>query len=158
MSVEVCQATAEHAETLARCVRSENIAEMRACAGSSAMPIDVALESLEHSSLARTLIIGGEVAAIWGVFPETALGGRATVWVLAGDAADRHPIAFAKISRLALEELLGHFDLLGAFVDARYERSLRWARWLGFSVGAPQPAGAAGQPFCPIAIRARRAA
>jgi hypothetical protein len=45
--------------------------------------------------------------------------------------------------------------VLENFIDARYEAAVRWAKWLGFDVGAPVPYGPAGMPFHPARLEAR---
>lgn len=158
-SAEVLPVTREHIEQLAKSMRPEDMEEVLASGGFD--PLDALERSVAVSELVRTAVFDGEVAAIWGVMPGappvTALGGSAVgiPWALTGRAVNRRPKAFLRYSRLAVDEMLEHYELLAQFVDGRYDAALRWAAWLGFQVLPPVPFGVAGLPFHPIIMRRR---
>ena len=137
------------------------MASLEACAGGFAggLLLVASLEaSLEVSERAWSLLLDGEVAALWGVAP----GGRGSilarppvgiVWAMTADSLARHRRLAARVSRQAVAELLELYPALVNWVDARYRSALRWVRWLGFEVGEAQPLGVAGLPFHPIVLR-----
>jgi hypothetical protein len=154
-SVSLVEATPEHAEALAPQMRLEDEAEVVASGFADAR--EALLVSLAGSLAAYALLFDGEVAALFGVAPldETLLGTSSSgvAWVLTGRAATRHRKAFVRWSRPALALLLRERHHLVNMVDARYAAALRWARWLGFRIGEPEPFGPHGHLFCPISIR-----
>lgn len=143
-------ATDEHVAALAPLLRAEDQAEVLAEGyGGAAHAL---LESIAASDLARAVLFDGEVAAIFGVAP-TKEPGTGFVWMLTGRAVARHPKAFLRACRPTLAALLEGYSRLVNVVDARYAAALRWARWLGFSVGQAAPLVPGGHFFCPIDVR-----
>lgn len=154
--VQVVSATPAHAEALAPLLRPADVAEVEASAGFT--PLEALQASLSASERAWALVVGGEVAALWGVVPvgQGTLLTRpqlAVVWALTGRAVDRHRKLFVRLSRGVLSELLRLYPVLVNAVDARYRGALRWVRWLGAEVAPAVPFGALGLPFHPIRFR-----
>lgn len=141
-------AAPEHVDELAPKMRPADTAEVLASGGFT--PREALEESVTASAHAFAALFDGEVAALWGVVDGPGCG---IVWALTGPAVERHPKAFLRHSRIAVNVLLRHYPALTNFVDARYEQALRWVRRLGFSVGPPEPFGAAGLPFHRILLR-----
>src|SRR3954470_20102838 len=130
-------------------MRREDVAEVLALGFQDART--AVWHSLSQSTVAFALLFDGEVAAVFGV--GRAENGVACVWALTGRAVHVHPRAFIRASRPILHMLLSECGVLCNVVDARYEASVRWLRWLGFSVGPAIPIGPEGIPFHPISIR-----
>lgn len=153
--VELVPATEAHARELAQRMRKEDREEILASGGFT--PLGALLDALRHSELAGTALYAGEVAAMYGCVPTptgTLLGGRVGVaWLLTGEAVNRHPRVFLRQCRQAISEMLEHYDIIVNAIDARYTKALRWAKWLGFEVCAPEPFGLGGMPFQRIIIR-----
>lgn len=151
----ILPATVDHAELLAATMREEDRAEVEAAHG--VKPLEALLVSLRTSSEAWTLLRGGEVLAMGGVAPvgDTLLTRdvRGQVWLLSGTGVERNRKAFLRATRELLGKLLEEYPELVNAVDARYDRALRWVKWLGFEVGDPQPLGKEGALFCPVRIR-----
>lgn len=145
------KATEEHAKALAPWMRIGDRLEVEANSGRN--PLEALLESMRVSTITRAALIDDEVAAIFGVSPVDALGGVASVWMLTGEIVDEIPYLFLRKSRSQVDELLQEWPILINFIDARYDRALRWVRWLGASVGAEIPFGVAGLPFHPFVLR-----
>jgi len=59
------------------------------------------------------------------------------VWMLGGPRIDRAKKFYLRATRAQVDHMLTMFDRLFTSVDARYPKSLRWLRWLGFTVGIP---------------------
>lgn len=148
-------ATREHARELAPRMRAADAAEVLASGGYT--PIEALVGALDLSERAWTLELGGEVAALFGVVPlrGTVLGPvqAGVIWALTGTTVERHRKSFARVSRDVLPALLEEYPALVNYVDDRYAAALRWAAWLGFDVGPPEPFGLHGLPFRRIVIR-----
>lgn len=142
-------ATEAHALALAPHLRAGDVAEIRATAGVSP---EVGLLGSLRGTLAAggeasALLIGGEVAALWGVRPLTDLRQVGVVWLLTGELVERHRLLFASLSRFVLRKLLREYPVLCNWIDARYTRALRWAEWTGAKLGEPKPFGVEARWF-----------
>lgn len=150
-SAEVVKATLAHAEALAPRMRREDALEVGAASGRE--PMDALILGLDASLAAYTILLGGEVAAMFGVTPVEAPredGSHAVgcAWMLTSDAVDAHPVLFARLTKAILPELLDVAPVLFNAVDARYAKALRWAAFVGFAVEpTPVPFGVEGLPF-----------
>jgi hypothetical protein len=98
-------------------------------------PIGQAKELLHHSTEAWVVYFEGRPAVLWGVFSDTLLSDEATVWTVTTSVVDRHPFMFLRGSQELLKYLLGHYSKLVGTVEVGYERSEKWLKWLGFTVG-----------------------
>lgn len=154
--VRFVRAESVHAVELAGQMRFADAEECAALGFSG--PLEALQRSLADSSLARTMIINGQVAAMFGVVPlesKTALGPpvKGVVWLLTGEAIDKHKKEFVRWSKAAVATLLEHCPVLCNIVDGRYTGALRWARWIGFTIGSPSVLEPSGVDFYPIVIR-----
>lgn len=68
---------------------------------------------------------------IEGVFGISKAG---SPWFLCTDKFDEFRISFAKESKHFVQDLLEEYGFLANFVDSRHEASIRWLKWLGFTV------------------------
>jgi hypothetical protein len=144
--------TLELAEQLAPLLRAGDVAEGLAL---GLDPRQGLLDSVRCSEVSWAALFDGEVGAMVGArtTARTLLGTAGEVWILSGTAVDRNPRAFMRSSRQVLEQLLQQWDSLSNVVDTRYEASLRWLKWLGFSFAPPVPMGPQGVLFCRCTIR-----
>lgn len=146
--VSIVPATADHARALAPRVRAAEAAEVQAAAGHT--PLEAILDALAQSDLAFTALFDGEVACMWGATPirRSAVAGRiGAAWLLTSDLVERHPKTFWRGCKAELAYLFGSYDVLVNAIDARYDKSIRWAARLGAELDAPEPYGAEGRPF-----------
>lgn len=155
--VQLVEPTREFAAQLAPLLRADDVRECIAASGEG--PLASLYGSLARSTVVRACTFDGEPAAMWGVAPvQWAADTRpvrpvAVCWLLGGEVLEEHPWTFWKLCRPGLAELAVHFPVLFNYVDARYQKCLRWARALGFEVLPAQPFGTAGLPFHPIVFR-----
>jgi hypothetical protein len=120
---------------------------MEVWASSHHEPEEALLIGYRTSSVCRTALWRGEPVAMFGLVPETLLGGRAVVWLLGTDGVQRMGHCFARLSRWAIREMLQVYPLLFNYVDARYKASVDWLRWCGADVREPEPHGLDRLPF-----------
>lgn len=142
-AVEQREPTQEDAEYLAAHMRQADIDECAAASGQS--PLEAVVNSIESSCECRTLLLCGEVAAIWGVV--RLAEGHGLVWMLTTDAVGRHRDAFALAAQQTLPELLDRWPKLSSAMHGRNWRSLRWGERLGFRFDPPEPFGPHGELF-----------
>lgn len=136
---EIIDAQDEHLEPIAQDIRQADVDE---CWAGGAMTVRDALKlSMISASVARTALINGVPAAIFGV---TSLG---CIWMLGTNVLNYHRKAILYYSKVEIEPLKKNFDVLYNFVDARHKHSIHWLNWLGFKSMGPMPHGPLGYPF-----------
>lgn len=149
--------TARDLVELAGNLRAADAAELEAC---GLGPEQAVLDSWSTSEVAFSLLLGGELAGVFGrTVPRnegSVAGGRSvvTVWLLTTPVVDRHRFTFLRLSRPTVRRLLRGVEYAEQAVDSRYTSCLRWAAWLGFELGAPVPVGPHRASFVPIRWRA----
>jgi len=148
-------ATDAHCEALAPLLRPEDVAEAEAMLEGYTTPLDCLQRSVAVSSHAWAALVDGVPDAMFGVVPfETTALERpsALIWFVTGTGFPRHALAFARVARPIIRALLEQFGPIGNFIDARYSAAVRWAKWLGFTVGEPVPFGPKGLLFHPARL------
>jgi hypothetical protein len=146
--IEVVPATMEHARAI-----ELRPGDAREIAAHGVTPEEGLRISLARSIWADAYIAGGEVAAILGCGLSCLLGGHATPWLITGTPVDRHRKEFLRLTRARIAELRRVHPVMVNWIHAPYSESLRWARWLGFTVEAPVAMGPYGEPFCRIVMK-----
>lgn len=149
--VEVRPATLDDARTLV--LRAADRAEVEALTGRD--PHAVLAESVERSAMAWAGVADGELVCLFGVVPLSLAGVTGVPWLLGSDAVVAYGRPFLRRNRTYVREMLRAFPVLRNVVDARNAVSIRWLRWLGFTMGQPQPMGVRGLPFIPFVMEAR---
>jgi hypothetical protein len=145
--IEIVSATLAHAEAIE--LRSGDAREIAALGFSK----DEALaRSMARSLWTDAYLIDGEVAAILGLALPSMTGRLASLWLVTGVPVDRNRKAFLRLCRARLAEVRRHWPVLVDYVHAEYAEAHRWLRWLGFTIGPPEPYGRLGAPFCRASI------
>lgn len=106
-------------------------------AASGKTPAQALAFSLRKSSIARTALVDGVPEVMFGVGDINILAGVGAPWLLGTDAVERHYVAFLRGSVDWRDQLLARYPTLKNFVDARNRASVRWLRWLGFTLSEP---------------------
>lgn len=86
---------------------------------------------VDNGMPSTTVLIDGEVAAVFGVARETLLG-EVKIWMITTDLIEKHPIEFLRNSRRFTKSLFSAYGPLVGMVDSDFEKSRRWLRWIGF--------------------------
>ncbi len=145
--IEIVPATREHVALL---VLREGDAREIAALGYAK---DEALgRSIARSLWADAYLIDGEVAAILGLALPSLTGRLASLWLVTGLPVDRNRKAFLRLCRARLVEVRRQWPVLVDYVHAEYAEAHRWLRWLGFTIGPPEPYGRLGALFCRASI------
>ncbi len=131
MKIEIIPATREHIPlVLATCRGREREQLMRLGARAS----DYVRQVIESSSEAWSGFIDDELACMWGVDHGTLIGNSARIWLAGTAAINEHPFAFVRHSQIRLAELRKRFHYIYGVVEVDNEQSMRWLRWLGFTL------------------------
>ncbi len=81
--------------------------------------------------------MNGVPEIMFGVGDLNILAGVGAPWLLGTDAVEKHGPAFLRRSRNFRDQLLTRYSVLRNFVDDRNTVSIRWLRWLGFTLLDP---------------------
>jgi hypothetical protein len=141
--LQVVKATMEHVRSIN--LRPGDLREIKVLG--LTMPEAFAI-STRRDVWSHTYLIDGEIAAMVGLAANSILGGWGSPWLVTGTPVDRHARLFLKETRAGVERMKAVFPRLSNYVHADYTQTVRWLRWLGFSIGAPEPRGPLGAPFC----------
>lgn len=96
------------------------------------------LETLLTRSTVRHIgMVDGEVAAMWGLVPQSILSNQAYLWLLTTDLAEQHKFLLVRYSQLFVKQALKHYEKIVGHCRAGDFAAKRWVRWLGgeFKVG-----------------------
>lgn len=117
-------------------------------------PVKKALwRAFRNSVLCRTALVGGYVAAMWGL----AIGWRTDVsplsdlgvpWLHTSAAIEALPVAFIRESRKQVAAMRKLRPRLESHVAVEYLQAIKFIRMMGFTVEKPQPIGLNGARFC----------
>jgi hypothetical protein len=156
--LQVVPARLEHAMQFAPMLRAGELDELVAQGFPSAE--QALVDGICDSDEACTVFDGDKLVAMFGVAPDrtaqvTVVGGRrvGVVWFLTGEGFQRSVRRGLRVARRAVAAMLGLYPVLITVIDARYLGAVRWARWLGFTIGIAVPWGPLGMPFHPAVIR-----
>lgn len=103
--------------------------------------------SLRLSTHAWAGLADGRLVCMWGVCPASMLDRIGVPWLLGSDEIETHQIAFLRRNRPMIAEMMETYTVLTNWVDARNTMSMRWLRWMGFTLFPAHPFGVAGLPF-----------
>lgn len=102
--------------------------------------------SYRHAILRRTYIVDGEIAAMSGL-GGAMLSEQGNPWLMTAPIVERVPVAFLKIARQQLAEMLRQRRFLFNYVLASYTQACRLLEVLGFVLDPAVPMGPQGLPF-----------
>lgn len=112
-------------------LRQSDKDELKASVGLD--PADAILISLLHSTEKWVVVHDNKIEAVFGVswVPERQL---AVPWFLGTDKIEDYSITFIRQSKKIVEDWLDRYGVLFNLVDSRHTASIRWLKWLGFTV------------------------
>lgn len=138
-------ATLEDADALAPRLRLADRREIMASHGDKARQSLV--RGVERSDEVLVGVAGDDVICMFGVRRPALLLNEVSPWLLAAKGVERHRAAFLLASRDTVQEWKQRYSRLENWVDARNTLSIRWLRWLGFTIEPAVPYGHFGRPF-----------
>lgn len=150
MPVEVRFAQIEDADTIEPNLRGADRDELIAASGSDVLGQLREAVELSRGRLGQMAFVAehdGEIVALFGFVPASALSGTAYPWLVGTPGLARVPGMLNRLSRAYCSAVLGEYPLLFNHVDARNKTSIAWLKRLGFEVGEAQPFGVEGLPF-----------
>lgn len=145
MEARIVPASLEHAAQIAQSIRLHDKDE--AWAAGLITPYGAMVEGVKYSDVAYTAFVDDVPVCMWGVVKDSFLFDHGTPWMMASTAVEQNIAKFLRASRPLLREIMTRYDSLENFVDARNTLSIRWLKWLGFTIEDAAPHGALSLPF-----------
>ncbi len=116
-------------------------------------PYDAVMQSWKASALRNAAgLVNGKAVCVFGVGAPSVLSDEGAPWLLGTRALEQHARPFFRLSQGWMTETKQQYRVLANFVSAENVKSIRWLRWLGFTIGA-HPAMFRGVKFYPFAWR-----
>lgn len=107
-------------------LREADVEECSAFLGQSSRA--ALLNTVEHSPQLWVIIHKENIEGVFGVT------NYAEPWFVASDMFDEYWRVFARQTKRDVDMLFTHFNYLQNYVDSRHTASIRWIKWLGFTV------------------------
>jgi hypothetical protein len=148
--IRIVPASPAHIRTIAKRMREADRIEV--WASSRKTPGEALVWSLRKSTFAWTALIDGRPEVMFGVGDLNVLGGVGAPWLLGTDAVETHFVSFLRLSVEFRRQLLRRYSVLRNFVHDGNRASIRWLRWLGFTLSDPVTIG--DQAFRMFELRA----
>lgn len=128
-------------------MRQDDIEEV--WASHRSLPFDALMTSWKLSNLSSIVEINGELCAMFGVRKMDVLSGRGVPWMLSTNhlVVPANAREFLKGTKSIVAEMLDACPLLQNYVYTKNRLSIRWLKWIGFTIEAAEPAGKGGELF-----------
>lgn len=129
MTVEIVDARPEWSTWLLASVRAEQLEEV------TAYPNNLLEEQIRQSLVCKVGLVDNVPVVVWGVMSPSITSGIGIIWALVTKHIESHPFVFARMSRIAIEDIRGNFREIIGTVSCDFQVSIKWLRWLGFDIG-----------------------
>jgi hypothetical protein len=106
-----------------------------------------ALKTCVEKTIFSLTIENGHPMAIFGINPETVLGEKALIWLLATDDLEKIQRRFIRHSKEFIDMMLSWYPYLYNWVDDRNKASIEWLKYCGATISAPVIHGEEQIPF-----------
>jgi hypothetical protein len=90
---------------------------------------------------------------IFGIAPTSVLTGAGVPWFMATDLISKYQFTFLRHSKHYVTIMRQHYPIQVNYVDDRHLEAQRWLKWLGYTLGPPEPYGVYGLPFRQFSYR-----
>lgn len=110
-------------------------------------PEDALKISLDKSSVCLTIFINKIPVGMFGINPETLLGDKAIIWLLATDDILKIKIRFLRNCKKFINFILKDYSVLYNYVDNDNVDSIKWLKFIGAKVHDPVEYGVEKMPF-----------
>ena len=116
-------------------------------ASNRARPLDALVRSVRNSERARTGLVDGEIACMFGICRQNLMGRTGTIWMLGTDLLEQHATRFLRENKKEIVDISSECIIIENYCDARNKVTIRWLKWLGFTIEEVEPYGVYNLPF-----------
>ena len=103
-------------------------------------PEEALLQGLDQSIFCCT-ILNGSPLAMFGIVPETVLGNKASIWMLATEGLSKINIKVIRDSKHFIKIMLAYFPYLHNYVSNDNKESIKWLKFCGAKIKEPEVYG-----------------
>lgn len=135
MSVKCVKPTKEMMHTIAEDMRCADRAEV--WASNHLTPIEALERGLSASDFVAVITVNDMPMAMCGLVKRDILSGKGFIWMLATEESTNHKREFLVYGRKLVDEMLNECPYLCNMVHTKNTKSIRWLRWLGFTIDEP---------------------
>lgn len=132
-------------EDIARTMRQSDVDEI--WAASNKTPIEALTEGLTHSDYSAIAMHDDEPLIMFGLVKRDLISGTGIVWMLGSDNALKYRKGFLTKAPLFIDEMLSICPRLMNMVHSENTESIRWLKWLGFTIEPPVRHGVENEFF-----------
>lgn len=143
--VEFRPVTRDAIEAIAADMRQADVAEI--WASNRAAPLEALTVGAEVSKLSAAVWIDDQPVAMLGLRVNDILSGKGVPWLLSTDTALKHKREFFTLVPDVIEQMLDMCPCLYNYVHAENKVSIRWLKWIGFTVEDAAPYGLNSELF-----------
>lgn len=137
--------TIEMVEEIARNMRQADVTE--AWVSHHQTPLQALMESWKMSKYSVIITIDDEPCVMIGLVIRDILSGNGVPWMLGTDAALKHKKRFFTEVPSVIKEMLYVCSRLCNYVHCKNEVSIKWLKWIGFTLCDPEPYGCENELF-----------
>lgn len=148
--IKTTQTTQEDIVEMVRNMRESDKAELKASHGLD--PYYALVHSIRQSIVSYTVRVDGELLVIFGVVPLTLHQG-VSPWMLATDAIEKHGVVIYRETHKHVQAMIDRYGYLLNYVHSENIKSIRWLKWLGFTIHNPEEYGVCGELFHKFEMR-----
>jgi hypothetical protein len=143
--VEFKKPTAEMIQFIADNMRQADVDEVNAA--SNATPLQAVTDGVKVSCMSSVAFINGDIVAVLGVVKNSTLTDNGIPWLLGTNNIVKHYREFLGASPGVLDAMIDVCPNLMNHVYVENKISIRWLKWLGFTLSEPEPFGVNGALF-----------
>lgn len=91
--------------------------------------------AVRRSSALWAAVVDDRAIALAGIYTQSVLDGNAYIWLVTTPEVENHQFIFARQTQIFIRNIAKDYRTINGHVDAKYERSIKWLKWLGFELG-----------------------
>lgn len=137
--IEFVKPTVELVESIAADMRQADVDEV--WASNHHTPLESLMKGWQLSNLSTVVVYDNEPLVMIGVVKRDMLTGSGVVWMLGANRALKYRKEFLRQTKPVIDEMLTIYPRLCNMVHNKNTDSIRWLKWLGFTIDDPIPHG-----------------
>lgn len=137
--IEFIKPTKELVEMIAEDMRPEDVAEVWASDHNT--PLESLMGGWRMSNFATVAAVEGVPLAMFGLVKRDILSGSGIIWMLGSNEAKKYRREFLTLTPPVIDEMLAICPRLCNMVHTKNRASVRWLKWLGFTIEEPEVHG-----------------
>jgi hypothetical protein len=136
---------------IAEDMRKSDVEEILASHGRK--PMESLAAGYAESTMCFTVEHKGVPCAMFGAVPQTLLGERANIWLLASNDFCKCHLKIVRHSKIFIRYMLEHYQILENYVHVGNKASINWLKHCGADMGDVIPFGKNGEFFRKFTFR-----